>query len=51
MADNLFANYEQDFRDVFGSLESHLRAIPNLSNGMCLLLYIRLFMFVAIKIY
>lgn len=32
MADNLFANYEQDFRDVFGSLESHLRAIPNLSN-------------------
>jgi hypothetical protein len=34
MADNLFANYEQDFRDVYSSLESHLRAIPNLSNGM-----------------
>jgi len=32
MADNLFANYEQDFRDVFGSLEGHLRTIPNLSN-------------------
>ncbi len=34
MADNLFATYEQDFRDVYTSLETHLKTIPTLSNGM-----------------
>jgi len=32
MADNLFANYEQDFRDVYSSLENHLRNIGNIAT-------------------
>lgn len=39
MADNLFANYEQDFRDVYSSIESHLRSIQSLQSSGMLLFY------------
>eukprot|EP01111_Echinosteliopsis_oligospora_P013269 TRINITY_DN4722_c0_g1_i1.p1 TRINITY_DN4722_c0_g1~~TRINITY_DN4722_c0_g1_i1.p1 ORF type:complete len:266 (+),score=53.46 TRINITY_DN4722_c0_g1_i1:71-868(+) len=32
MGENLFANYEQDFKDVYANIESRIRSVPSLSS-------------------